>query len=127
MYTDEKVTKLLVKLNRITSLDQLKWTVCEPPGSIQDGRDDVIALFLRASYKDQFFCLYERRSPNYESEHDTIYWAEQPVFAILDNKDRVLWEAPWSSALGDLFETVRKKVANIDKLLDDLLSDENEA
>lgn len=125
MIPDEKIINLLVKLNKLTSLGQLQWDVQDPPRTIAGGTDDYVPLFLTTTYKGQRFGLFQRRYRWYDGEHDRFSWCEQLVLAILDNEGRVLWETPQSSALFDLFETARKKVSNVDKLIDDLLEDGN--
>lgn len=125
--TDEKITALLVKLNKLTSLDQIIWRVEDPPRSLSKGTDDYIPFFMSASYKGQTFGLYQQRYQAYDGERDRFYWSERIAFAILDPEERILWEiVRYSSALADLFETARRKVANVDGIIDDLLSDEGE-
>lgn len=127
MTPEDKVTSLIVKLNRLTSLGQLTWEVEDAPRTILRGTDDHIPLFMATTYKGQRFGLYQHRYQSYDGDHDRFYWSERLVLAILDPEDRMLWETPGqSSALFDLFETARKKVSNIDGLLDDLLADDDE-
>lgn len=125
MIPDDKITALIVKLNKLTSLEQLKWHVEDAPRSILRGTDDFVPLYMAALYKGQRFGLYQHRYQSYDGDHDRFYWSERVVLVILDYEGRVIWESPHaSSALYDLFETVRKKVSNIDGILDDLLSDD---
>lgn len=120
--SDDKTTALLVKLNRLTSLERVFWHVEEPPRPLSRGTDDYIPIFMVASYKGRRFGLYQQRYQQYDGEHDRFYWNEKVVLAILDYEGRILWETPgYSSALADLFETARKKVANVDGIMDDLL------
>lgn len=124
MIPEDKVTALIVKLNKLTSLEHIKWCAADAPRSILRGTDDFIPLYLTSQYKGQHFGLYQHRYQLYDGDHDRFYWRERVVLVILDQDQRVLWESPESSsALYDLFETVRKKVSNIDGILDDLLSD----
>lgn len=124
MISDDKSTALVVKLNKLTSLGQIEWEVEDAPRSIIRGTDDHIPLFMATRYKGQRFGIYQHRYQSYDGDHDRFYWSEKVVLAILDRENRVLWEIPHSSsALYDLFETVRKKVSNIDYLLDEILSD----
>lgn len=124
MQTNERLTSLIVKLNRLTALDEIKWSVAEPPRSVDRGTDDYIPLFFTTEFKGQRFALFQQRYQQYDGEHDNFYWTERLTLAILDSEDRMLWEYSGpSSSLYDLLATVRAKVANIDKLLDDLLND----
>lgn len=126
MTPDEKITSLLVKLNRLTSLDKIKWEVTDPPRSIARGTDDFIPLFLTATYKNQRFGLFQQRYQSFDGDRERHYWSERLVLAILDSEGRVLLETPQqSSALFDLFETARKKVANIDDVINNLLVDDD--
>lgn len=122
---DSKITALLVKLNRLTSMDQLQWNVQDPPRSLSRGTDDYIPFFMTATYKAQRFGLYQLRYQSFDGDREQPYWSERPVLSILDFHDRVLWETTrYSSALNDLFETARRKVANVDGIIDGLLDDE---
>lgn len=126
MTPDEKITNLLVKLNKLTSFDHIKWEVTDPPRSIARGTDDYIPLFFTATYKNQRFGLFQQRYQSFDGDRERHYWSERLVLAIIDIEGRVLWETPYqSSALFDLFETARKKVANIDDIINDLLVDDD--
>lgn len=126
--SDEKITALLVKLNRLTSLDQIQWMVQEAPRPLSRATDDYIPFFMAAIYKGQKFGLFQQRYQSYDGDRDKFYWSERLVLAILDNEGRALWEtARYSSALADLFETARRKVSNVEGILDDLLKDDGEA
>ncbi len=127
MIPDDKITALIVKLNKLTSLEKLTWHVEDTPRSILRGTDDVVPIYLAAEYKGQQFGLYQLRSQLYDGERDKFYWTEKVVLVILDEDERVLWETPHaSSALYDLFETVRKEVSNIDGILDGLLAEDED-
>lgn len=125
--SEEKITALLVKLNRLTSMDKLQWHVEDAPRSLSRGTDDIIPIFMRARYKDKRFGLYQQRYQSYDGERDRFYWSEREVLAIIDFDDRVLWQTSRNySALSDLFETAQRKVSNVDELIDNLLEDEDE-
>lgn len=127
MNPDDKVIALLVKLNKLTALNKLHWEVEDPPRSIARGTDDFIPLFLTSTYKGQRFALFQQRYQSYDGDRDRFYWTERLILAILDQDNRVLWETPHqSSALYDLFDTVRKKVSNIDDVIDSLVNNKDE-
>ncbi|GAB3467166.1 hypothetical protein GCM10027321_34300 [Massilia terrae] len=124
---DDKTTTLIVKLNRLTSLGEINWRVEPPPRTIVRRIDDHIPVFLRTLYKDRQLGLFQQRYQTYDDERDRFYWSERVVLAILDSNDEVLLEiANNSSALNDLFDTVRRKVADVDSIIDDLISDADE-
>jgi hypothetical protein len=126
MITDDKATTLIVKLNRLTSLEQITWHVDEPPRTILRGTDDYIPLFIVTEYKGKRFAMFQQRYQSFSMEMEQQYWAERIVLAILDDEGRVLWEEyTRSPALYDLFETARRKVSKIDSVIDDLISDDD--
>ncbi len=127
MHPEEKVTAIIIKLNKLSSLDQITWDVRDAPRAILRGTDDYIPLFMSTYYKGQRFGLFEYRYQDYDGEHERFFWSNRIVLAILDREDRALWETnSQTPALLDLFETARKKVSNIDGLLDELLDDEDD-
>lgn len=127
MHTEERVAALIVKLNKLTSLGEIEWAVRDTPQSISRGSDDYISLFMWAAYKGQKFGLFEHRYQAYEGEYDRFYWTKRIVLAILDDEGRAIWETTSQTpALFDLYETARRKVSNIDGLLDELLEDDGD-
>ena len=125
--SEDKITALLVKLNRLTSLDNLQWNLEEAPRPLSRGTDDYIPFFMATQYKGQRFGLYQQRYQSYDGDRDRFYWNERLVLAILDFDGRALWETQRQySALNDLFETARRKVANVDGIIDNLLEDDGE-
>lgn len=123
--SDEKITTLLVKLNKLTSLGKISWTVEPPPRSIIRGTDNHVPIYMSAIYKGRVFGLFLQRYQSFDGDHERLYWSEQVVLAILDGEQNLLWEyATNSSALYDLFETARRKVAGVDGIIDDLINDD---
>ena len=140
----DKTTKLIVTLNKNTSQGKILWRVSSPPSSLTKGTQAVFPIFFRTEYKGQNFALYQCRSlePERLSFEELTRgsfllsfmrptpkknWEERIVLAILDNEGRVLWEDDsQQSALSDLFDTVRRKVSNIDEILDAILSDDSD-
>lgn len=125
--SNDKSTSIIVKLNRLTSSGQIKWRFEEPPRQIFRGTDSFIPIFMTAVYKHQKFALYQNRFQSYDADRDRMYWTENIILAIIDDEDRVIWETnEYYSALLDLFETARRKTANVDGIFDDILSDDEE-
>lgn len=123
--SDEKITTLFVKLNKLTSLGKIYWTVRPPPRSILRGTDDHVPIYLSAQYKGKIFGLFLQRYQSFDGDREHLYWSEQLVLAILDDEDNLLWQhASNSSALYDLFEAARRKVAGVDGIIDDLIHDD---
>lgn len=125
MSFDDKIHNLIIKLNRLTSQEQIKWKIDDPPRSIIRGTDDHIPFFVHCEYMGKRFALYQIRYQLFDINIERTYWSENIVLAILDESDRVLWEERnQASLLFDLLETVRRKVSNIDVVLSELLREE---
>jgi hypothetical protein len=124
---DDKETALIVKLHRLTAQNKVAWAVTDPPRALWKGTDDQIPLFVRTEYKGRNFAMFERRYQAFNMDTESTYWTDKIVLAILDDDDRVLWETrDATAAIYDLFETVRRKVSDVDGILDDLLQDEDD-
>jgi hypothetical protein len=120
---DRKILTLLTMLTKLTSEKKLTWEATTPHPGIVAGTDHVVPLYFETSYKNQRIALFERRYQGYSGEHDHLYWTEQVTLAFLDGARRNIWEYTEPSAsLFNLFELVRRSVANVDSLIDDLLS-----
>lgn len=128
MNPDDKIHNLIIKLNRLTSQEQIKWSVNDPPIAIVRGTDDHIPFFAHCEYMGKHFALYQIRHQSFDVYHERTYWSENIVLAILDESGRVLWEERnQGSLLFDLLETVRRKISDIDVLLGDIFREEESA
>ena len=124
----EKITKLVTKLNRLTSEDKIEWAIEDPPSSITKGTNDYFPLFFETTYKGTRVAIYTHRYQSFNPETESHYWVERIGFVVLDVQNRVLFEnIKHSPALADLMDTVREKAAGLDVLLDGLLDDEDES
>lgn len=125
--SDERMTALLVKLNKLTSMDKLVWHPATPPAAITRGTDQHVSAFMTATYRDARFGIFQQRYQSYDGQRERFYWSERVVLTILDAQGNVLWELSNNSpALVDLFDKVRSKVAGVDRILDELLSEEED-
>ncbi|MBF4425960.1 hypothetical protein [Vibrio anguillarum] len=121
MSVDEKAIKLITKLNRETSMGEVKWSVKTPPKALTTATESQVFVYFEAEYKGKTVAVFERKSKYFYDEHE-FYWSESQVFAVLDRQQRILLEFEKNSpALDDLMTTVREQVADLDGLLDDLL------
>ena len=119
---DDKTTKLLVELNKLTSSKVIKWEAIEPDKNFNKGSEDIIPIIYRCEYKGKTLALYNKRYKHYYDEHD-YNWSDRITFAILSESGKVIWENPVPSlALRDLFEAVTLQSSGLDDLFDDLLN-----
>ncbi|RKP54521.1 hypothetical protein [Pararobbsia silviterrae] len=121
MQADAKILKLVVTLNRLTSLGTLKWAVAEPPWRLTTGADVTVPLYLEVHHKGQRYALYQERRRRYDGDRDQFYGVEDLVLVVIDLDGHVLLEVrePYS-ALDDLFKRARAGLVDLDSILNDL-------
>lgn len=121
MERENRITKLITTLDRATIAGYVKWKAEQPARSLVHGTDDIVPMFFQAEYKGRLFAVYERRTREYDGERDLFYWTSNNYFAILDAVGNVVFETAHSMALHSLRNTISAQVADVDKLLEDLL------
>lgn len=121
MSSNSKTEQLVKKLLDETKNGNIEWKVCESPRSLNQETEQSVPLFLKTKYKEKFIGVYDLRSKHFYDEHE-FYWSESIGLCIVDNFDRVVWEAnEYFPALLDLFNTAREKAAGLDDILNDLI------
>lgn len=115
--TEQLVKKLLVESKN----GNIKWDVYETPRSLNQETEQSVPLFLKTEYKGKSIGVYDLRTKHFYDEHE-FYWSESIGLCIVDENDRVVWEAnEYFPALLDLFNAAREKAAGLDDILDDLI------
>ena len=122
-FFEKKEIKLISRLNKLTSKSELEWVANEPPQSMTKFTDEHISLFFQTNYESKRLVVFQRNYQTYYDDFDQMYWTERVSLGILDDQDRLIWEysdRDSSSALNDLFQTIRSKVAGVDDLFSSL-------
>lgn len=120
--TNRKEIQIITQLVKETASGKIEWDRTNPPIELISATESEIYTYFEAEYKGKLFAIYERREKNFYDEHE-YYWVSTPIFAILNHNRNVLIEfSQKTPVLEDLFKTVGRKVADLDGLLDDLLS-----
>lgn len=117
----EKLSQLLTALIKLTLNDEIQWEATNPPDSITKGTDDIVPIYYETKYKDNHIAVYEQRIKWFHADIESFYWSEREVFAVLDNKKRILWKTGEFPAIVDLLNTVKEKSIKIDDLLSNLI------
>jgi hypothetical protein len=121
MSSKSKTEQLVKKLFNETKSGNIKWDVCETPRSLNQDTEQSVPLFLKSEYKGKHIGVYDLRTKHFYDEHE-FYWSESIGLCIVDDRDRVVWEAnEYFPALLDLFNTAREKAAGLDDILNDLI------
>lgn len=118
MSTD-KITQLIVQLNRETASGSLQWKSTKPPESLNQGTEDIVHHFFECTYKEKLMGIYERRYKNFFDEF-SFYWCSETVLCLLDKRDsrKITWEySERSPALADLLSVVKEQCSGINDLL----------
>jgi hypothetical protein len=127
MIFDNKTIKFMTKLIRLTSDNQLVWSLQNAPSSITEGTNSIIPLYFETVFKEKNLAIYSLRYQDFNPENESMYWSEKIVFVVLDFQNRVVWEMnEHSPALLDLMNTIREKESGINDLLDDMLDYKDE-
>jgi hypothetical protein len=123
MENDSKGLQLILRLTKATVLKEIEWKTADAPKSLTTGTDCLFPVYVETSYKGQCIALFERRCRSYDGERDSFYWTGSNAVALLDDGRRIVWEFDEPSvALDLLLKTARESAANVEQLLDSLLS-----
>ncbi|MES2983988.1 MAG: hypothetical protein V4735_02240 [Pseudomonadota bacterium] len=142
MVPENQLTAFVVNLNKLTSLDTVRWRAERPPASLT-GTDDIITLFLSASYGGYHLALYQRQKKTFVnpdggsfirtmtitgfSEKLEPRWHKETILGVLESGS-VVWETTSPhSAISDLMETARAKAAKVDSLFKMLIPSSTES
>jgi len=118
---NSKTEQLVKKLLNETANGDVKWEVRETPRALNQDTEQSVPLFLQTEYKGKYIGVYDLRTKHFYDEHE-FYWSESIGFCIVDERDRVVWEAnEYFPALLDLFNIAREKAAGLDDILNDLI------
>lgn len=122
---NEKLFKLITKLNNLTKKKEIAWEEEGPPINITEGTGSIIWKYYFTKYNGQSIAIYELREKEYDGMTDTSYWSKKYVFSLIDNRGYETWSTISQSAiLFDLFETVEYQVAGVSAIIEDLLDAE---
>ena len=119
----QKTVQLASKLNRLTKEGHIRWEAMHPPAAITQGRNEIIEHFFKTDYRGKILGLYEVRLPVYNEDFDRFLWNDYVRMGIFASDWSLAWEFEDVSGLADLFHTVRHNVADVDRVLDELLGD----
>jgi hypothetical protein len=121
MPNTDKLEKLILLLIRETTEGQIKWRAADVSRERLRGTDDVIADFFTTVFKGQEIAVFERRYKGYDPDNETTYWTSADGFAFLHHGE-ITWETEEQPLLGNLLKVAKESAADIDGVLDSLLS-----
>ncbi|WKN43798.1 hypothetical protein [Tunicatimonas pelagia] len=132
MFDREKAGKAVVKLIKETIDDRLKWSVVSQKLNMLESKVGlVVGRVYTTAYRENSFRLYQYQPVQHEYSYVsfTTKKRKQEVIIRLEllesTSEEALWTFPPDTVgLSDLYNTVRLKTTNIDKILDDILADD---
>lgn len=121
MYND-KTTKLVVSLNKLTVQKSINWTVIDAPENLVNGTQDIVQVVFHTKHMEKDFVIYNRKYRYYFDEHEWS-WSEGIVLAIVTPSYKTIWEThDQTQALRDLYSSVSKQASGFNDIVDDLLN-----
>ncbi len=111
------ITKLIQETQRGTII----WQPKKDQKIILPFDGEVIGKVYLTQYKGTNFRMFRFRYKDFESDLLTYYYDSAIRLEILDENGDLDWDFPSDNSLNDLYETVRYKVAGVNKLIDNIL------
>lgn len=122
MPSDSKLEKLIRLLIRETTEGKVKWDAANAPKSRLNGTDDIIEEYFTTEFKEQGIAVFERRYVGIDIDTESSYWTSSSCFAFVADSGDITWETEQQSLIGNLLNVARESAADVDGILDSLLS-----
>lgn len=123
--TEEAINKII----ELTQDGKLIWQIVDHYDYLHDETRDVVLL---TQYSDMHLLLYQGMHILKIKDTGSIYGEDEEVvnfqakLSIYDpEKRKVIYTFPYSILIEDLYKAATYVVANVDQLINDLLSDED--
>jgi len=124
MNTSQSV-RLVAKLNRDTKENKIKWRV-SPSGALSlAGTETVLDNAYICKVLDKYIRLFRLKAKFYYDE-GAYEWVENYRLEFVDVTGKSEWTFPDSTAIYDLYETVRYKTSNVEDFFNKFIGDEKE-
>lgn len=123
MAIENKITRVISKLNRLTQEGTLKWGKMDPPRNIASGSENIIASFYGTNYEGRNIGIYEERYRAYDSSSDEPYWTNQVTLAFFSNAWEEEWQFPKVHGLYELLESIQYQSSNVEGFIDSILDE----
>jgi len=111
--------KAILTLSKMTADNQLKWKISSSRNITE--KESVSGRIYETKFDNRIFVIYRFNSSYYHPEHDEYFPTQYHKLEVFDEYGNLIWEFPKSSEVGDLYNIVRKRVENIDELLNNII------
>jgi hypothetical protein len=117
--------KLILKLNRETKEDKIKWEISSNRINSLVGTETLINNIYIVDILNNKFRLYKFKEKHFYDE-DAYNWIEDYKLDLIDNFGNSKFTFESDRAIVDLYGTVQYKTSNIEDFMKDYLKDEPE-
>ena len=119
MLGENATIKLVSKLMQLTNAGELTWETNTTPIKDLDASQVQNGYTYNCTYKDYILRLYRYNEKHY-TDIDEYLESTVIMLSIIDARGMTLYDLPYVRAIDDLYNIVRFKSVNLDKLLNDL-------
>lgn len=112
---------VITKLIQETQRGSITWQAIIDENIVLPYEGEVIDKVYLTEYKGTRFRIFRFRYKDFESDLMNFSYSSAIRLEILDKNDNLDWDFPTDNSLDDLYETIRYKVADVNRLFDDIL------
>ncbi|RFZ95180.1 hypothetical protein D0C36_06535 [Mucilaginibacter conchicola] len=120
---NSKAYKIVAKFNRDTKEGKIVWSITREKPSSLSGSENLIDDVFVTQVLEKKLRLYRFQYKSYYDE-DIYEWVDKYRLEFVGIWGNSEWTFPYEMPIFDLYESVRYKVSNIDKFMEDFLGDD---
>ena len=116
----EKVTKLILRLIKLTKNNEIEWTSISLRNSQLLGGEQSLGLAYKASLENGNFRLYRYKYRVWRDE-DNYDWSDSIRLELLDVEGNTEYEFEYENSMEDLYNIVREQSSSANTIIDNIL------
>ncbi len=117
-----KEAQFVSQILQMTQTRELRWERTDAPQALWIGTDSRIFDFFAAPLSDKVLGIYEIRDRFYDGDRDQHFWSSSITLGLFDKRMNHEYTFRVASAVMDLFNEVKRQVANVDDFFDSVLT-----
>jgi hypothetical protein len=116
----EKVSQFVIKLIKLTTSDEVKWTSYSTINNELLNGEVILDKTYLTSLNGRKFQLYKYKYKVYRDEYD-YEWSQKIRLGLVDINGKSDYEFEYDNSMNDLYDIVRERTSNIMDIVDDIL------
>lgn len=121
--TEQRVTDMVLKLNRETASGKIQWTPkTGTPSSLLSG-EEALGKWYETKIKERWLRLYRLKQRYHFDFEERYEMVDSYRLEFIDGHDQPEWTFPDDAAIADLYETVTRKASGADQFIADFLNE----